>query len=621
MGNRRRLLRSFILVFFLLPVNLAVQPLTQAATITVVNGDGAGEGFNDGSGPDADSADGGNTGATLGAQRLKAFQFAADIWGALLNSPVTIKIDATFDPLPCSANSAVLGAAGPNTVHGNFSGAPVANTWYPQALANSLAGSDLAPATNDIGATFNSSVGTTCPFPNVWYYGLDAIPPASKIDFVSVVLHELGHGLGFLTFVDLDTGEKLLGFDDTYMLNLEDHGTGQLFPLMTDDERLSAMTNTGALHWVGAKLIAASGNLTDGVDPMSGHVEMYAPDTIQPGSSVSHFSDDLLPDELMEPFYTGATQDVGLTLPLLEDIGWLPLSGANIDVQPSSLSYGNVTVGSSSDQDVTVENVGTETLNVTGINLTGSNAEEFSIVSGGDPFSLEPGESQVITVGFEPTSGGKKSATLEITSDDADESSVKVALSGTGVAHDLAVIKVTAPKTVKAKGAVTKPVIVQFQNRGSHNEKIEDIHLGDGVTTGLVRLEVSVDDDDGEDCQDAIVELDEAKNAKTFAKGAKTLKPRQKLNIFFLVTYECSAAVKTAKGDSTPGDYSHIATVFHDELDGESDTHPDDDACPHDALPGNKDDNPAPKGVTDKGCGAKKADKSFGDPIVTDLKQ
>jgi hypothetical protein len=126
-----------------LSVALGTASIVQAdAIITVVNNDGAGEGFNDPGDPDPVSTAGGNTGQTLGEQRLQAFQYAADIWGGLLDSSVKIKIDATIDSLDCGPLSAVLGAAGPNTVHRDFPGAPEAGTWYVQALANSLKGAD-----------------------------------------------------------------------------------------------------------------------------------------------------------------------------------------------------------------------------------------------------------------------------------------------------------------------------------------------------------------------------------------------------------------------------------------------------------------------------------------------
>ena len=105
------------------------------------------------------------------------------------------------------------------------------------------------------------------------------------------------------------------------MLQLEDHSTGELWPDMSEAERVSSSTDAGDLHWVGAEVVAASGGLINGAHA-SGHIEMYAPSTPDPGSSVSHFSDDLNPNELMEPFETGALHDVGLALELFVDLGW-----------------------------------------------------------------------------------------------------------------------------------------------------------------------------------------------------------------------------------------------------------------------------------------------------------
>ncbi len=98
---------------------------------------------------------------------------------------------------------------------------------------------------------FNGAIGTTCAFPNTWYYGLDGKPPGNQIDFISVLVHELGHGLGFLTLVDLASGAKALGFNDAFMLNLENHGASPPdYPSMTNAQRVTASTATGNLHWV-----------------------------------------------------------------------------------------------------------------------------------------------------------------------------------------------------------------------------------------------------------------------------------------------------------------------------------------------------------------------------------
>ena len=289
-----------------------------AAAITVVNLDGSGEGFND---PTPAVPVGGNDGTTLGAQRLKVFEFVAGVWGARLQSSVEIRVDSKFDPLTCGPTSAVLGSAGTQTVHRDFNGALLAGTWYPQALANALAGTDLNASTDDIIATFNSSIGTTCAFPNTWYHGLDGNPPPGQIDLASVVLHEMGHGLGFASFVDLASGAEFQGRDDAYSFNLEDHSTAKIYPDMSDAERVSASLDTGNLHWVGPVVVAGSSSLSAGVGA-GGHVEMYAPNPAQPGSSVSHFSTSLFPNELMEPSYTGANHNVERTLDLFSDIGW-----------------------------------------------------------------------------------------------------------------------------------------------------------------------------------------------------------------------------------------------------------------------------------------------------------
>src|SRR5262245_797595 len=86
---------------------LAAFGAAHAANVTVISYDGPGEGFND---PTPLAPVGGNPGTTIGAQRLNAFQHAANIWGTLIDSPVVIRVGARFDALSCSANSAILGS-------------------------------------------------------------------------------------------------------------------------------------------------------------------------------------------------------------------------------------------------------------------------------------------------------------------------------------------------------------------------------------------------------------------------------------------------------------------------------------------------------------------------------
>jgi hypothetical protein len=168
----------------------------QSATITIVNGDGVNEGFND---PAARAAEGGNAGTTLGQQRMNLFNNAAAIWGAFLDSAVAIRINSQFNPLaPCSPSGGVLGSAGTRFTAANFAGAPSANTDYHIALANKLAGSDLTGGQDLISATFNGDVDAGClGGGSRFYYGLDNSTPANTVNLLIVLLHEMGHGLGF----------------------------------------------------------------------------------------------------------------------------------------------------------------------------------------------------------------------------------------------------------------------------------------------------------------------------------------------------------------------------------------------------------------------------------------
>jgi hypothetical protein len=174
-----------------------------AATITIQNNDGANEGFN---ATTAGPNDGTNTVGNLGAQRLAVFNFAAGIWGNFLDSTIPIVVASQFDPLTCTPTGAVLGSAGPNSAFRNFANAPFTNTFYPVALANKTAGADLL-AGAEISATFNSTVNGTpgCldagGTPRRFYLGFDNATPANTTNLLVVVLHEIGHGLGSLSFV------------------------------------------------------------------------------------------------------------------------------------------------------------------------------------------------------------------------------------------------------------------------------------------------------------------------------------------------------------------------------------------------------------------------------------
>lgn len=333
--SAHRLLGSLAaLLLMLLGANAA------AAVIVIVNNDGPSEGFND---PTPRAPEGGNPGTTLGAQRLFLFQSAASEWGALLKSNVIIRVGANFDPLlPCGVTGGVLGQAGPSYFNTLF---PVplgahANTFYPEALADALLNIDHNPGAADIDAQFNSSIDTGCLGVGTrFWYGVDPAvsKPVTTIALYPTVLHELGHGLGFLTLVCTDSlgcgggtvQGSLLGTPPrpdiwTYFM-ASSTNTGLLWKDMSNAQRANGITSDPNLVWLGANVTAdlpAFAPTNAGTN--GSHMRLFAPATVQPGSSVSHFSSAAAnPNLLMEPvLQSGVFNNTDLTYSLLQDIGW-----------------------------------------------------------------------------------------------------------------------------------------------------------------------------------------------------------------------------------------------------------------------------------------------------------
>jgi hypothetical protein len=339
----------------------------EAATITIINNDGPGEGFND---PTPATPVGGNNGTTIGQQRLNVFNFAAAIWGAFLDSTVNIEVRAQFDPQNCTATSAILGSAGSLTVHRDFNGAQLAGTWYAQALANKQNGTDLS-LQPDISATFNSNLNgsPSCLGGRTWYMGFDNSTPPNTTNLLVVVLHELGHGLGFQTYYSTTSGALLNGFPDTYTTHMFDRTVNLGWNEMTNAQRLTSAVNTSNLLWNGPNVRQASGFLTTCREAGTGRVQLFAPSTFQSGSSVSHFDSVCTPNLLMEPaINTNLPLDLDLTRQQMRDIGWF--RDADGDRVPDTISNvspsgGTLTIGSSAavtwnnsagfDRNVTIE--------------------------------------------------------------------------------------------------------------------------------------------------------------------------------------------------------------------------------------------------------------------------
>jgi hypothetical protein len=102
-------------------------------------------------------------------------------------------------------------------------------------------------------------------------------------------------------------------------------------------------------------------------------------------------------------------------------------------LSPVSVSFGSVTIGTiSAPKTVTLTNVGTSSLSITGIAVTGSAPGDFAQTHTCGS-RLMAGASCSIKITFKPTASGTRAAALSISESGAG-SPQKVPLSGTGVA-------------------------------------------------------------------------------------------------------------------------------------------------------------------------------------------
>ena len=220
--------------------------------------DGVGEGFND---------------PVLGAQRKAAIEAAVAAWGSILESSVSVIVEAQFRALTCSEEGGTLAAAGPDFVFSNFSGG-IPGVMYSGALAEALSGTDLSGGGSDLSISFNSGIDTGCLGAGTgYYYGLDNNVPPGLNSFVSVAMHEIGHGLGFLGLINEATGTLFRGSPDIYTTLTFDTKVQKYWDEMTNEGRRKSAIRERKVSFDGTKTTRRGVRLLKG----SPVVEVTAP--------------------------------------------------------------------------------------------------------------------------------------------------------------------------------------------------------------------------------------------------------------------------------------------------------------------------------------------------------
>ena len=200
------------------------------------------------------------------------FQAAADVWSANFQSSVPVTIDVSWTR---TSSSDILGSARPGSFFSGFVGAPDQSLWYASALANALAGRDLNGNSPEMVIQVNS-------FAN-WFRGTTGLPGNNEYDLQSVFLHEMAHGLGFLSNDSYDSFFNLGSLDEPtpYDAYAQTEDGRRLADLDSPSLELGLALRS-KLVWSGPLGIAANG----GEKPL-----LHTPSTYQDGSSVSHLDD------------------------------------------------------------------------------------------------------------------------------------------------------------------------------------------------------------------------------------------------------------------------------------------------------------------------------------------
>lgn len=334
---------------------------------------------------------GGNPGTTLGAQRKNALAYATNELVTQLGIPITISVQACGAHLGGDDNSATLAHAGATSffyADAQYPANALARkyTWYPSTTAVRLNGSSMCGyaggpcdgADNDeVRATFNMDFGT----PGVldgekFYLGYDpTMKPSGDVDFITIAMHEITHGLGFLGLINDDSTLGPIGakagitvdtasnsasidytnltegpFDDIYDANIAMIAADKTYTPFSgyevnganDAARAAAMTSGPVatktspyapgtftdIRWSDPELAASPINIHSNLQAPDSFPSLYAPcdksdsttcDT-QSGSTLSHT---IQSGDMMNAFYSNSNlRNMGLAVPMLGKIGW-----------------------------------------------------------------------------------------------------------------------------------------------------------------------------------------------------------------------------------------------------------------------------------------------------------
>ncbi|UCF37680.1 MAG: hypothetical protein JSU96_02080 [Acidobacteriota bacterium] len=234
-----------------------------------------------------------------------AFLHAVLVWADLISSNVPIVIDAFVDDSASGAAVVSISFTGPWILSGE-------DVFLPAALTDHIIGYDAEPGQPDIVVAVRRDQSE-------FYFGLDGATPANKLDFVSIIVHELAHGLGISSsYVVGGDGKGYYGYEtdppspdqplplvfDTFVCDAREIALTGDAPALSDKQsfqsgsvELAAALTSDQLYFLGPISAILSGRVVP--------IPLYAPRSFSWVSSVSHLDEIAFPpggiDSLMTP--------------------------------------------------------------------------------------------------------------------------------------------------------------------------------------------------------------------------------------------------------------------------------------------------------------------------------
>ena len=236
-----------------------------------------------------------------------AFDYALDIMDDIFITSVPITLDVVWEDVPGN----VIGFAGSGAWRANLPFHPESNKWYPEALTNHYKGSQHNGSA-DVDVTLDSSAN--------WYFGTDGNPAWNQIDLVTVIIHEVSHGLGYAGTASSNgtPGNTTIGWlnwPNIYDPFIEDGMGVETFSLPNNSQTLLNALTSDDLFFNGFYTNGSNGGTPPKIKSDAPYIQ---------GSSYSHLADEFA-DETMRSFIvTGdaihSLDTLGVSI--MRDMGW-----------------------------------------------------------------------------------------------------------------------------------------------------------------------------------------------------------------------------------------------------------------------------------------------------------